>query len=151
MDAATVTCATCRTKNQVPFVAVEAPRCTQCQGFLPWITQATDADYTTIADSSTVVVCVELWAAWAQPSRLVGPLLERVVAERAGRMKLVKVNVEDARRVQSKHDARLIPTLLLLWQGEEIGRHTGALQLPQLRRWVDQGIATAFRPAKTPS
>jgi len=96
-------------------------------------------------------VCVELWAAWAQPSRLVGPLLERVVSERAGRMKLVKVNVEDARRVQSKHEARMIPTLLLLWQGEEIGRHTGALQLPELRRWVDQGIATVFRPAKTPS
>ena len=135
----------------MPFVAADAPRCTQCQGFLPWITQAVDSDYTTIADSSTVVVCVELWAAWAQPSRLVGPLLERVVAERAGRMKLVKVNVEDARRTQSKHDARMIPTLLLLWHGEEIGRHTGALQLPQLRRWVDQGIATAFRPAKTPS
>jgi thioredoxin 2 len=108
-----------------------------------------DSDYAVIADSTTVLVCVELWAAWAQPSRLVGPLLERVVAERAGRMKLVKVNVEDARRVQSKHEARLIPTLLLLWQGEEIGRHAGALQLPELRRWVDQGIATAFRPAKT--
>jgi thioredoxin 2 len=135
----------------VPFVAAEAPRCTQCQGFLPWITQAVDSDYPTIADSSKVLVCVELWAAWAQPSRLVGPLLERVVAERAGRMKLVKVNVEDARRTQSKHDARMIPTLLLIWHGEEIGRHTGALQLPQLRRWVDQGIATAFRPAKTPS
>ena len=83
MDAATVTCATCRTKNQVAFVAAEAPRCTQCHGFLPWITQAVDSDYTVIADSTTVVVCVELWAAWAQPSRLVAPLLERVVAERA--------------------------------------------------------------------
>jgi len=59
MDAVTVTCATCRTKNQVPFVAADAPRCTQCQGFLPWITQAVDTDYTVIADSSTVVVCVD--------------------------------------------------------------------------------------------
>lgn len=151
MDAATVTCATCRTKNQVPFVADDAPRCAQCHAFLPWVTDAVDADYTAIADSARVVVVVELWAGWAQPSRLVGPLLERVVAERAGRVKLVRVNVEDARRVQSKHEARLIPTLLLLWQGEEIARHTGALQLPQLRRWVDQGIATAFRSATSTS
>ena len=149
MDAAAVTCATCRTKNQVPFVAAEAPRCTQCQGFLPWITHAVDADFTSIADSSAVVVCVEMWAAWAQPSRLLSPLLERVIAERAGRTKLVKVNVEDARRVQSKFEARMIPTMMLLWQGEEIARHTGALELGQLRRWVDQGVAVAFRPVKS--
>lgn len=148
MDTAARTCATCRTKNQVPYVADDAPRCIQCHGFLPWITEATDADFKVVAENTNVVVCVDLWAAWAQPSRLVGPLLDRVVAERAGRVKLVRVNVENARRVQSRFEARMVPTLLLLWQGEEIGRHAGALQLPQLRRWVDQGIATAFLSTK---
>jgi len=146
MDAATVTCATCRTKNQVPYVADDAPRCSQCQGFLPWIAHAADADFGPIADSSAVVVCVEMYATWAQPSRLLSPLLDRVVAERAGRVKLVKVNVEDARRVQSRYEARMIPTIILMWHGEEMARHAGALELPQLRRWLDQGIATAFRP-----
>lgn len=147
MDAAAMTCATCRTRNQVPFVAPETPRCSQCQGFLPWIAEATDDDFAAVCDSSDVVVCVELWAPWAQPSRYVGPLLERVVTERAGWVKLVRVNVENARRAQSRYEARMIPTLLLLWQGETVGRHEGALELPQLRRWVDQAIAAAQPPA----
>ncbi len=151
MDAFILTCATCRTKNRVPFTAADAPTCSQCGAYLPWIAHAVDLDFDAIANSQRVVVCVDLGASWVTPSRIVSPLLERVASERAGRLKLVKVSVEDARHVQSRLKARMIPTLLLFWQGTELGRHEGALELPALRRWVDHGLATALRAGRTPS
>lgn len=148
MDPTTVTCANCRTKNVVLSAALTPPICLQCQTFLPWITKAVDADFEALTDSKEVVVCVELWAAWAQPSRILGPMLRQVAIERAGQVKLVRVNVEEARRAQSTLEARYIPTVLLFWQGEEITRHTGALQLPALRHWMDQGISMTKNPAR---
>lgn len=148
MDYMQVTCATCRTKNQVPFVNETPPRCTQCKTHLPWIADAVDATFGAIANSTRVVVVVDLWASWSPPSRPLGLALERIAAERAGRMKLVKVNVEDARRVQSRLDARLIPTALILSGGEELGRQTGSPPLPQIRRWVDAALAKAAHANK---
>jgi thioredoxin 2 len=148
MDYMQVTCATCRTKNQVPFVNETPPRCTQCKTHLPWIADAVDATFGAIANSTRVVVVVDLWASWSPPSRPLGLALERIAAERAGRMKLVKVNVEDARRVQSRLDARLIPTALILSGGEELGRQTGSPPLPQIRRWVDSALAKAAHANK---
>ena len=159
MDYMQVTCATCRTKNQVPFVNETPPRCTQCKTHLPWIADGLQRErpvrngprlvaFGAIANSTRVVVVVDLWASWSPPSRPLGLALERIAAERAGRMKLVKVNVEDARRVQSRLDARLIPTALILSGGEELGRQTGSPPLPQIRRWVDSALAKAAHANK---
>mgnify|MGYP000894418230 CR=1 FL=1 len=141
MDASVVTCATCRTKNEIDYEATQAPRCAQCQAFLPWVTSATDATFRAISNSDQIVVCVSFWGTFAPASRILAPALERLAAERAGQLKLVWVDVEDGRRAQSKYEARMIPTTVLLWHGEEIARHIGALDLPALRHWVDQALA----------
>ncbi len=143
MDYTQVTCSTCRTRNQVPFVHPTPPQCSQCKTYVPWIADATDTTYKPIADSSRVVVVVDLWATWSPPSRPLALALERIAAERAGRMKLVRVNVEDARRVQSSLNARMVPTAIILSGGEELGRQTGSPPLPQLRRWIDAALAKA--------
>ncbi len=148
MDSIVVTCATCRTKNEIGPEAEQAPRCSQCDTYLPWVTTACDLDFKTVADSSQIAVCVGFWGTFAPASRILLPSLERIAAEYAGRLKLVRVNVEDGRRAQSKYEARMIPTTMVLWHGEEMARHTGALELPALRRWVDQALATiAFSDA----
>lgn len=143
MDYTQVTCSICRTKNRVPYVSETPPRCTQCKAFVPWVADAVDATYKTVADSSQVVVVVDLWATWSAPCRPLTLALEHIAAERAGRMKLVKVNVEDARRVQSMLDARLVPTTVIFFAGRELDRQTGLPELPQIRRWVDSALAQA--------
>lgn len=145
MDYTQVTCSTCRTRNQVPFVSRTPPQCAQCKAYVPWVADAVDATYRAVADSARVVVVVHLWATWSAPSRSLGLALERIAADRAGRMKLVKVNVEDARRVQSMLDARLVPTAVIFSAGKEMSRQTGSPPLPQLRRWVDSALAQAAR------
>ncbi len=148
MDAASVTCATCRTRNEVPHESAVVPQCSQCQAYLPWIANATDLDFKAVVHNDNVLVCLHFWGAFANASRIMSPALDRVAAERAGRLKVVKVNVEDGRRAQSKHEARLVPTTVLLWRDEEIARHAGALELPALRRWVDQGLAAAIAASR---
>lgn len=145
MDLSLITCATCRTKNRVPYVAAEAPRCQQCEAFMPWVTEADDSTWKEVSDSSNVVVVVDLWAIWSPPCKTLSPTLERIAAERAGRMKLVRVNVEDARKVQSKLDGRMIPTTIVMARGEEVARQSGSPPVQQLRRWIDQALAQGAR------
>jgi thioredoxin 2 len=141
MDYSQVTCSTCRTRNQVKHVLEFPPQCAQCKAYLPWVADAVDTSYAAVADSSVVVVVVDLWATWSAPSRPLSAALERIAAERAGRMKLVRVNVEDARHVQSRLNARMIPTAIIFSDGVELDRQTGAPPLASLRRWVDAALA----------
>jgi len=99
----------------------------------------TDATFQTevIDRSLSVPVMVDLWAPWCGPCRQVSPLLEQLAAERAGRLKLVKVNVDENPRTQARFAVQAIPTLLLFAGGRQVGVQRGALPLPQLRAWVD--------------
>ncbi|MGB2766031.1 MAG: thioredoxin [Propionicimonas sp.] len=134
------TCPSCGKRVRVPSTAAGKPRCPACHQFLPWVAHAGDADFTQVADSSRVPVLLDLWAPWCGPCRTVSPLLERLAAERAGSLKLVKVNVDEAPRTQATFGAQSIPTLVLLQGGREVGRQVGAVPLPQLRSWLDRTL-----------
>ncbi len=84
---------------------------------------------------------VDLWAPWCGPCRVVGPALEQLAAEFAGRVKLVKVNVDNAPRVQGRFGVRGIPTLVLLREGREVGRKVGAAPLGELRSWLESSMS----------
>lgn len=137
MNAAIVACPSCGAKNRVPAAAAGTPRCAKCKADLPWVAAATDADFDAVADSSKVAVVVDLWAPWCGPCRQVSPLLEQLAAERAGRLKVVKVNVDENPRTQARFAVQAIPTLLLFAGGKQVGVQRGALPLPQLRAWLD--------------
>ncbi|MDO5682677.1 MAG: thioredoxin [Propionibacteriaceae bacterium] len=132
-----IPCPSCETKNRVPAEASGTPRCAKCQAPLPWIADAWDTNFDRIADSTKVAVLVDLWAPWCGPCRQVSPLLERLAAERAGKLKLVKVNVDDAPETQARFGVQAIPTLLLFVDGKQVGEQRGAVPLPALRAWVD--------------
>lgn len=124
----------------MPAAASGTPRCAQCKQPLPWVVAATDADFAQVADSSKVAVLVDLWAPWCGPCRQVSPLLEKLAAERAGKLKLVKVNVDENPRTQAAYGVQAIPTLLLFAGGKQVGVQRGALPLPRLRAWVDEHV-----------
>ncbi|MGH9026390.1 MAG: thioredoxin, partial [Acidimicrobiia bacterium] len=88
-------------------------------------------------------VLVDLWAPWCGPCRMVAPVLERLAAEHAGRIKVVKVNVDEAPQIQARYGVQGIPTLVLLRGGEEVDRVVGAASDEMLRRHVDAVLAAA--------
>ncbi|MGD9525231.1 thioredoxin [Pseudonocardia sp.] len=131
-----VACPACGRRNRVPRAAAGTPRCGSCSAPLPWVVAADDADFAEIAGAARLPVLVDLWADWCGPCRAVAPAVEQVARELAGRVKVVKVDVDRAPGVANRYAARSIPTLLLLRDGREIGRQVGAVPAAQLRAWV---------------
>jgi thioredoxin 2 len=138
--ATVVVCARCGKKNRVRAAGPGSPRCGNCGAPLPWVTDAGDDDFTEIVDRADIPVLVDLWAPWCGPCRMVSPALERIATDLAGRLKLVKVNVDAAPRIAARFHVQGIPTLLLLDHGEVVSHQVGAAPEPQLRGWLEEAL-----------
>ncbi|MFG2364865.1 thioredoxin [Streptomyces mirabilis] len=137
----TVVCDHCGRKNRVPAAAGGTPRCGNCASPLAWIADAGDADFAEVAEQAKPYVVVDLWATWCGPCRMVSPALEQVAHELAGRVKLVKVDIDQNPRLAQRFQVQAVPTLLLLDKGEVIARKTGAAPAPELKQWVEETLA----------
>ena len=137
-----VACTQCGKRNRVPVSASGKPRCAQCQAWLPWIVDAGDGDYQTVVDKASVPVLVDLWAPWCGPCRTVSPALEQLAAEYAGRLKLVKVNVDKAPQTSQRLSVQAVPTLLVSKDGKILARRAGAAPVAALRVWLEESLAT---------
>jgi thioredoxin 2 len=109
----------------VPVAAGGHPRCPKCRTDLPWLVDADDADFDAAVDTDRLVL-VDLWAEWCGPCRLVAPVLEALSRDFAGRLKVVKVDVDAAPAVARRYDVRSIPTLLVIRGGQVIDTVIGA-------------------------
>ncbi|MDI3312942.1 MAG: thioredoxin [Mycobacterium sp.] len=136
-----VQCPNCGQRNRIPAAGPGKPRCAQCRGWLPWIVEAGDDDFTEVVEKSSVPVLVDLWAPWCGPCRMVGPALEQLATERAGKLKLVKINVDTAPAVSGRFGVQAVPTLLVIDHGQLLARQAGAAPVAVLRSWLDQALA----------
>jgi len=135
-----IKCPHCGRRNRVPAVAAGTPRCGNCHKPLPWVVDAGDADFADVAEKASVPVVVDLWAPWCGPCRMVSPALAGLATEMAGRIKLVKVNVDNSPGLQRRFGVQSIPTLLVLRNGQVIARQIGAVPEQALRTWVIQAL-----------
>ncbi|GAA1160229.1 thioredoxin [Kribbella jejuensis] len=135
------TCPNCGRRNRVPAVAAGRPQCGNCHAALPWIVDAGDDDFATVAEQATVPVLVDVWAPWCGPCRMVSPVLEQLATEKAGDLKLVKVNADLAPVVSRRFDVQAIPTLIVLNAGQPVARQVGAAPASALRPWLDNALA----------
>jgi thioredoxin 2 len=140
MSAELVTCPNCGRKNRVPAAAAGVPRCGNCHQPLPWIADADDNTFAEVAEAASLPVVVDLWAPWCGPCRMVSPALAQVATELRGRIKLVKVNVDDSPKIQQRFAVQAIPTLLVLRHGEVAARQAGAAPAARLRAWIEEAI-----------
>jgi thioredoxin 2 len=137
-----IACPNCGRRNRVPAAAGGTPRCGNCHKPLPWIVNAGDDDFAEVAEHASVPALVDLWAPWCGPCRMVSPALEQLATEMAGKLKLVKVNVDESPKLQQRFGVQAIPTLLLLRNGAVAARQTGAAPAGVLRTWLEQGLAS---------
>ena len=136
-----VTCPHCGKRNRVPSVADGVPRCGNCHHSMPWIAEAGDDDFATVAERASIPALVDFWATWCGPCRMVSPALEQLATERTGVIKLVKVDVDRAPALGQRFQIQAVPTLLVLRGGEVAARQAGAAPVAVLRRWLDDALA----------
>lgn len=140
--AAIVTCEHCGKRNRVPVAADGVPRCGNCHNPLPWIADA-DGETFDAAIHATIPVLVDFWAPWCGPCRMVSPIVERVARSMPGRLKVVKLNTDEAPDIAGRYDVQGIPLLVLITEGREVDRLVGAAPEAQLRRWVEEHVPDA--------
>ncbi len=145
-----VVCEVCGKKNRVPAAAPGIPKCGNCGAPLPWIADADDRTFAEVVDQAGLPVLVDLWAPWCGPCRMVSPVLEQLARRYAGRLKLVKVNVDEAPAVARRFAVQAVPTLLVTHRGQVIARQAGAAPEPTLRQWLDKALAAQASPAAPP-
>ena len=121
-----LTCLGCGKRNRIRPAPRGVPHCGSCGKPLPWVVSATDETFEAEA-SSSVAVLVDLWAPWCGPCRFVSPILEDLARDFTGRLKVVKVNVDENPQLTRRFDAMSIPTLVVLRNGRVVDRFQGAM------------------------
>jgi len=85
-------------------------------------------------------VVVDFWAPWCGPCRMVGPIVEELAGQYAGRIAFGKMNVDDNQEVASEHDIMSIPTLMVFSHGKMVDRIVGAMPKPILEAKIKQSL-----------
>ena len=105
----------------------------------------TDAAFEQEVQGETPVL-VDFWAEWCGPCRMVAPVLEQIAAEQAGRLKIVKLNVDENSNTPQKFGITGIPTMILFKNGEPVERIVGFMPKPQLMGRLTPHLAAATTP-----
>jgi thioredoxin 1 len=87
-----------------------------------------------------VPVIVDFYADWCGPCRMIAPVFEKLSSDYEGKMKFVKLNVEEVGEAAVKYGVMSIPTLIIFKNGEPVSQQLGALPEPMLKGWIDQNL-----------
>jgi thioredoxin 1 len=98
----------------------------------------TDQNFESEVLQSNVPVLVDFWAAWCGPCRMVAPVVEEIASEYSGKLKVVKVDVDENQEISIRYNVQSIPTLMLFKNGAPVERLIGA--------YPKQSLLTKIQP-----
>jgi len=127
MEESVVSCPQCGTSNRIKSAVTDQfPVCGKCKGSLPWIVNGTDISFRKELETSTPVL-VDFWADWCAPCRMTAPVLDDLARDKAGQVKVVKINVDQNPTTAERFNVQSIPTLILFKNGQAVETVVGAM------------------------
>ena len=98
--------------------------------------KVSDADFEAQVLKATEPVVVDFWAEWCGPCKMIAPALEEIAGSLNGKVKIVKLNVDESPATAQKYGIMSIPTLMLFKNGELASRQVGAAPKQKLEQWI---------------
>jgi thioredoxin 1 len=102
--------------------------------------KVSDQDFDSEVLKATGPVVVDFWAEWCGPCRMIGPALEEIAGSLNGKVKIVKLNVDDNPHTATKYGVMSIPTLMIFKNGEMASRQVGAAPKQKLEQWITASV-----------
>lgn len=100
--------------------------------------EVTDANFADEIEGAEGLTMVDFWAEWCGPCRMVGPIVEELAQERAGDLKVGKVDVDENQRTAQRFNVRSIPSILFFKDGEHVDTVVGAVPKAALEKKIEE-------------
>jgi thioredoxin 1 len=104
------------------------------------VMHVSDAEFEALVLNSDTPVLVDFWAEWCGPCKMIGPLVDEAAETYAGKVKVVKINIDHHQQTPRKYAVRGIPTLMLFKGGQVHSTQVGAVGKAQLAQFIDKAI-----------
>ena len=105
------------------------------------IVHTTDANFEQEVLKSDLPVLLDFWAPWCGPCKMIAPILDDLAVEFEGKVKIVKINIDENEQTAAKFGVRGIPTLMIFKNGQNVATKVGALAKNQLTAFINASIA----------
>lgn len=136
-----VVCPHCLKVNNIPKKdEYKKANCGGCKNSLleNKVIEATTSNFDEIVVNSEIPVVIDFWASWCGPCKMMAPVFKDVAKEYPLKVLFVKVDTEQEQNLSAKFAIRSIPTIVMMKDGNEIDRISGALDQQNLKNWVDR-------------
>jgi thioredoxin 1 len=105
-----------------------------------YVTDVTDATFAAEVEQAEGLTIVDFWATWCGPCRMISPILEQIATERAGQVKVAKLDVDDNMQTAARFNIRSMPTLLFFKDGKPVGQIVGAVPRAHIEQAIQQFV-----------